>query len=411
MNIRKVVYRVSCEVIYELMQRDLDEDLSHVEKQRLLTHLASCTQCSDLYERLYSLSTHLAQLPAVKPPVSIVQSIMPRLDEFDYMRAEHREQAAASETVEEGIMLSSKRKRFWFRSFAGAAAAAAVLTVTIWNMEGSPLQQTAFSPAKPKQVQERANVEGDDRPLAAQPPAANSPAAGESQVPSVSKPPVVSGQKPSVEKQADGAAESNAISSNKAESSAGARDDRASAVVETPPKMPDEKPVTEAGDKQQKAEVEEKIEKPSADSGTAIVQEQKPEKEAVAEQEVPRPDADVGKRNMLVGFASQEDAEKKTENHVTAAETEKSVIPRVVQEEYFVSKSGNRLIVRDGNGEIQFATHDWGDTYSVSYRWVGNTRILYTLDYQGAGMEIGPRPQTQEWLIDLNKNIERPLFK
>lgn len=411
MNIRKVVYRVSCEMIYELMQRDLDHDLTHVEKQRLLTHLASCAQCSDLYERLYSLSAHLAQLPAVEPPVSIVQSIMPRLDEIDSMKkAEHGEQAAASEAAGENVVLHPKRKQFWFRSFAGAAAAAAVLTVTIWNMDESPLQQTAFSPTHP-QVQEQISVKKTDKPSPAQPSsggasASGTPISGESQVPSA----VPDQKQPSVTEKAGDETGSNTVSSaDKAKGVAG--DDHASGVAKNSPTASDEKTVADGNDKQGKAQAEEKAEKPSDDSKATTVAEQQPENRGVPEPEAPRPDLDAGKRNMMVGFVAQGDAEKKTENHATVAETEKMAVPRAVQEEYFVSKNGNRLIVRDGGGEIRFATHDWGDMYGVSYRWVGTTRILYTLDYQGAGMDIGPRPQTQEWLIDLNKNIERPLFK
>ncbi|BAU27162.1 putative zinc finger protein [Aneurinibacillus soli] len=402
---------MSCDMIYELMQRDLDDDLSHVEKQRMLAHLSSCGSCSELYERLHSLSAHLATLPAVTPPMSIVQSIMPRLDEIERMKTEHSEQAASSEVEEAKSGLRSERNLFWFRSFAGAAAAAAVLTITIWNMDDSPLQHTAFSPTPP-QVEGRVAMQGADKPASTKPPAANAAASGEKSVtPSSGQPATVPSEKlpATATTQPVSKAEPNGVSEGKKSEST----DKVppSSVAETTPKVSNQMPDTQANSKQEKAVVAEKTEAPATDSQADNVQAQKPEKETTSEPAVSSPEPAAGKRGMMLGFVAPEDMKDKAENNAKVAEPDQAATSHAIADEFFVSKSGNRLVVKDGSGQIRFATHDWGDMYGVSYRWIDSKRISYTLDYQGAGTEIGPRPQTQEWLIDLHKNIERPLFK
>ncbi|WCN38716.1 zf-HC2 domain-containing protein [Aneurinibacillus uraniidurans] len=400
---------MSCDMIYEWMQRDLDDDLSHVEKQRLLAHVSSCQSCSELYERLHSLSAHLAKLPAVTPPVSIVQSIMPRLDEIDRMKAGRSEQAAAFETGVEKTGLRSERKIFWFRSLAGAAAAAAVLTITIWNMEDSPLQHTAFSPTPP-QVEGRVAMQGADKPSSAKPSAANAAAAGEKSVtPSQGQQTAVPSEKPPAATQLVNKAKTNGVLEGKKNEAP----DKVppSSVAGTAPKVSNQVPDNQMASKQEKAAVAEKTEAPAANSQADNVPDQKQEKTASEPAAVSSPEQVAGKRGMMLGFVAPDDAKDKAENNARAAESEKVAVSRALTEEFFVSKNGNRLLVRDGNGQIKFATHDWGDMYGVSYRWIDSHRISYTLDYQGTSAEIGPRPQTQEWLIDLHKNIERPLFK
>ncbi|WP_205628939.1 hypothetical protein, partial [Acinetobacter baumannii] len=95
------------------------------EQTMLKQHLTLCRDCASLYQRLSSLSTHLAQLPLVEPPISIVNSILPELDRIDRERAVTppiQEQAAAFE----GTRQRTKRA-IWYRYIGGATAAGLLL--------------------------------------------------------------------------------------------------------------------------------------------------------------------------------------------------------------------------------------------------------------------------------------------
>lgn len=65
----------------EWMQRDLDGDLTEVEKERLMKHLARSPEDTRLYKELRYLSDELSQLPKVKPPVSLVDSLLAEIEQ------------------------------------------------------------------------------------------------------------------------------------------------------------------------------------------------------------------------------------------------------------------------------------------------------------------------------------------
>lgn len=72
---------MNCQEVMELMQRFLDRDLSQTEEEIMLAHVQKCPECAEFYERLQLLDQELALLPKVEPPYSIVDSILPRLNE------------------------------------------------------------------------------------------------------------------------------------------------------------------------------------------------------------------------------------------------------------------------------------------------------------------------------------------
>ncbi|NTZ18563.1 hypothetical protein EXW96_13565 [Paenibacillus sp. JMULE4] len=71
-----------CQEVIELMQRYLDRDLDETEYSRMLGHLRQCPDCTELFERLVNLSHELESLPKVTPPFSLVDAIMPKLEQL-----------------------------------------------------------------------------------------------------------------------------------------------------------------------------------------------------------------------------------------------------------------------------------------------------------------------------------------
>ncbi|TDF96769.1 anti-sigma factor family protein [Paenibacillus piri] len=74
---------MKCQEVIELMQRYLDQDLDEMEYNRMLGHMQQCPVCTELFERLVALSHELEQLPKVTPAYSIVDSILPKLQQID----------------------------------------------------------------------------------------------------------------------------------------------------------------------------------------------------------------------------------------------------------------------------------------------------------------------------------------
>ncbi len=72
-----------CQEVIELMQRYLDRDLDETEYGRMLQHLQQCPDCTELFERLVNLSNELESLPKVTPPFSLVDAILPKLEQLE----------------------------------------------------------------------------------------------------------------------------------------------------------------------------------------------------------------------------------------------------------------------------------------------------------------------------------------
>ncbi|MDF2963132.1 MAG: hypothetical protein K0S39_4867 [Paenibacillus sp.] len=72
-----------CQEVIELMQRYLDQDLDEMEYNQMLGHMKQCADCTELFQRLVLLSHELEQLPKVTPAYSLVDAIMPKLQQID----------------------------------------------------------------------------------------------------------------------------------------------------------------------------------------------------------------------------------------------------------------------------------------------------------------------------------------
>lgn len=132
---------MTCQEMMELMQRDLDQDLTAGEQQIMLDHLDQCPDCADLYTRLQLLSDELAQLPRVTPPYSIVDAILPQLEDIETHIGHDAGLAAASErcmpaTGGKVVPLAPRRGMFSWKIFSGVAAAGIVLGMFLFNNGG-----------------------------------------------------------------------------------------------------------------------------------------------------------------------------------------------------------------------------------------------------------------------------------
>ncbi|WP_088831438.1 zf-HC2 domain-containing protein [Paenibacillus tyrfis] len=89
-----------CQEVIELMQRYLDRDLDETEYGRMLQHLQQCPDCTELFERLVNLSNELESLPKVTPPFSLVDAILPKLEQLEAAGAVPDTTYAASDKIE-----------------------------------------------------------------------------------------------------------------------------------------------------------------------------------------------------------------------------------------------------------------------------------------------------------------------
>ena len=65
------------------MHRYLDRDLTPEETAEMYQHIAVRNEYAETFTILKSLNRELEELPAVTPPVSLVDAIIPRLDAID----------------------------------------------------------------------------------------------------------------------------------------------------------------------------------------------------------------------------------------------------------------------------------------------------------------------------------------
>ncbi|MCR8659187.1 anti-sigma factor family protein [Paenibacillus endoradicis] len=115
---------MNCTEVGELMQRNLDYDLSELELETLMTHLSDCAQCTVLFEKLTLLSGSLEQLPRVTPSISIVDAILPELERIDKEKRN-------------SLIVAKQRRTRWFTSVGSIATAAAIVVLMV-NLNGIP---------------------------------------------------------------------------------------------------------------------------------------------------------------------------------------------------------------------------------------------------------------------------------
>ncbi|HZG57370.1 zf-HC2 domain-containing protein [Paenibacillus sp.] len=124
---------MTCEEVMDYMQRHLDGDLNSEEQKRMHEHLEGCSDCADMMERLARIDQDLANLPKVVPAFSLVDAIMPRLQQID---AASGEATPTLEATSRAAKRSASRPwyaRGGFVRYGGFAAAAAVLGVLVVN--------------------------------------------------------------------------------------------------------------------------------------------------------------------------------------------------------------------------------------------------------------------------------------
>ncbi|MGG3282903.1 zf-HC2 domain-containing protein [Paenibacillus solani] len=134
---------MNCQEVVERMHRYLDRDLTPEETAEMYQHIAVCPECAETFSILKSLNRELEELPAVTPPVSLVDAIMPRLDAIDRER-QNLDVPPAVKIQEPAEMMPEirrpRRKGSWWstvggRTAVGAAAAVMILGAAILTYE------------------------------------------------------------------------------------------------------------------------------------------------------------------------------------------------------------------------------------------------------------------------------------
>ncbi|MCV4229711.1 zf-HC2 domain-containing protein [Virgibacillus sp. LDC1] len=134
---------MNCQEVVERMHRYLDRDLTSEETAQMYQHIAVCPMCAETFNILKSLNRELEDLPAVTPPVSLVDAIMPRLDAIDRDRQNLVEPPVVKSQEPAEMMPEMRRPRragsWWStiggRTAIGAAAAVLIFGVAIFNHE------------------------------------------------------------------------------------------------------------------------------------------------------------------------------------------------------------------------------------------------------------------------------------
>ncbi|NUU62318.1 zf-HC2 domain-containing protein [Paenibacillus agri] len=133
---------MSCAEVMEWMHRYLDHDLSQDEILEMFRHIDNCPSCAEVFDSLSTLSKSLEQMPDVKPPFSLVDSILPKLAELD--RGLHQPSTIKAEDHprDEQVVVPFSRKvshkkparghSMARRTGIGAAAAAVILGIAIF---------------------------------------------------------------------------------------------------------------------------------------------------------------------------------------------------------------------------------------------------------------------------------------
>lgn len=121
---------MNCPEVMELMQRQLDDDLAEGEMEVLTNHTRQCPDCAAMFERLKLLSAELTSLPKVTPSYSLVDAILPQLEQLDTHGQQEAAAAPAAGAPEKTELPArrTKRERRWpsMRVMSGVIAAGIV---------------------------------------------------------------------------------------------------------------------------------------------------------------------------------------------------------------------------------------------------------------------------------------------
>ncbi|GMK41375.1 hypothetical protein PCCS19_44310 [Paenibacillus sp. CCS19] len=113
---------MNCQEVMAYMQRQLDHDLEDHEAEVLFAHIRHCSDCADTFERLKRLSLELESLPKVVPAFSLVDAIMPQLDQLvPEISAAVAEPDQPAESGVTSRRTSRKREGGWLRNVSWTA--------------------------------------------------------------------------------------------------------------------------------------------------------------------------------------------------------------------------------------------------------------------------------------------------
>jgi hypothetical protein len=139
---------MNCLEVMELMQRQLDEDLDAQEEALLDAHLEHCSECAEMRVRLKLLSSELTNLPKVVPSYSLVDAILPRLNEIDLQAAGHTPDDTHSPQQESvdikphGIPWTRRsRSQISWKAVGGVVAAGLIIGFFLFRTNNSLMDQ------------------------------------------------------------------------------------------------------------------------------------------------------------------------------------------------------------------------------------------------------------------------------
>ncbi|ACT00852.1 anti-sigma factor family protein [Paenibacillus sp. JDR-2] len=146
---------MTCQEVIEYMNRQLDGDLDEHEYEILMNHTRHCPDCAAMFERLKQLSDELGNLPHVMPKYSLVDAILPQLEEIVPFR---QPEAAAVEiapmavpsVTQQTTRRVKERHQLRFRAITGiiAASVAAGLFLVSYNAGLFPSSSHSFDSDK-----------------------------------------------------------------------------------------------------------------------------------------------------------------------------------------------------------------------------------------------------------------------
>ncbi|WP_339157409.1 zf-HC2 domain-containing protein [Paenibacillus sp. FSL W8-0186] len=172
---------MKCAEVVEWMHRYIDHDLNDEETSLLFEHIRECSDCAEEFELLNELSAKLSELPDVTPRFSLVDRILPQLDEIDRARLEEGSaveddgilgSVAASAAASPSSLRSrsdskaAQRSRRFRTGIFGTVAAAVILGIFITQYEPRTIPNAELSTANDSAESLNQPFSGD--PFAAQ---------------------------------------------------------------------------------------------------------------------------------------------------------------------------------------------------------------------------------------------------
>ncbi|TCN01542.1 putative zinc finger protein [Paenibacillus sp. BK033] len=146
---------MTCQEVIEYMNRQLDGDLDEHENEILMNHTRHCPDCAAMFERLKKLSDELGNLPHVMPKYSLVDAILPQLEEIGPFRqpeaaAVEMAPAAVPAQTQQTKRRAKERHQLRFRAITGiiAASVAAGLFLVSYNAGLFPSSSNSFDSDK-----------------------------------------------------------------------------------------------------------------------------------------------------------------------------------------------------------------------------------------------------------------------